>query len=298
VTKKNILLTGGGGQLGSTFSAFFKNSILNEKYELNSVDLEHMDFADDESILSALEFYTPSIILNCGAYTSVDNAEKECDLAFKINDLAVSVIAKWAKKNDSRLVHISTDFVFDGRREIPYKPGDHPNPLGIYGQTKLGGERHILRLLPENGIILRTSWLYSEFGQNFVKTMLALMSEKKELGVVGDQLGSPTSTHSLVKILFKIIENENSSGIFHWCDGAAISWYDFALEIQRQGFMEGILNRKIPIKRITTSSYPTLAERPSYSVLDCKTTLGEFKINNVDWKKELSEVVAVISKSS
>ncbi|MDG2422294.1 MAG: dTDP-4-dehydrorhamnose reductase [Gammaproteobacteria bacterium] len=292
---KRLLLTGCNGQLGSTFSALYKDSQLAGRYEFSSVDVEQVDFKNKESILSVLSLNNPSIIVNCGAYTSVDKAEEEPDAAFKINDLATTIIANWSKENGSRLLHISTDFVFDGAKNSPYEPSDETNPLGVYGNTKLGGERNIRNLLPKDGLILRTSWLYSEFGQNFVKTMLALMSKREEIGIVNDQIGSPTSTHSLVKILFKIIENENASGIYHWCDGAAISWYDFAVEIQKQGLRSGLLEKKIPVKPIPAAGYSTLAERPTYSVLNCEATLIEFGVPKVDWKKELNYVITAIA---
>jgi dTDP-4-dehydrorhamnose reductase len=297
VSKKKLLLTGCNGQLGSTFSALYKDSELGSLYEFSSVDVEQVDFMNKESILSILSLNNPSIIVNCAAYTSVDKAEEEPDAAFKVNDLATAIIANWARENGSRLVHISTDFVFDGAKEYPYKPNDETKPLGVYGNTKLGGERNIRNLLPKSGLILRTSWLYSEFGQNFVKTMLALMSERAEIGIVNDQIGSPTSTHSLVKILFKIIGNETASGIYHWCDGAAISWYDFAVEIQEQAMSRGLLQKKIPVKPIPAAGYSVLAKRPTYSVLDTKATLNKFDVVKVDWKKELNYVIRAIAKN-
>ena len=295
MTKEKVLLTGANGQLGSTFSNLFERSDLNVKYELQKVDIEDVDFTNIESICSVLSIYAPSIIVNCAAFTAVDKAEEEHDIASKVNDDAVAVMAKWAEEEQSRIIHISTDFVFDGSKKTPYMTTDATNPLGVYGKTKLSGEQHILKLLPDTGVIMRTSWLYSEFGQNFVKKMLALMVEKDKLSVVNDQVGSPTSTHSLVKILFKVIENKTASGIFHWCDGASISWYDFAVEIQEQSLEKGILLKKIPIRQIGTSAYPTLAERPEYSVLDINTTLNEFNTDEVNWKKELNRVIAVIA---
>ena len=296
MNKKKLLLTGCNGQLGSTFSALYRDSELVSQYEFSSVDIEQVDLMSKESILSNLSLNNPSIIVNCGAYTSVDKAEEEPDIAFKINDLAISIIADWVKDNGSRLIHISTDFVFDGAKESPYQPKDRTSPLGIYGMTKLGGERHIGDLLPKDGLVLRTSWLYSEFGQNFVKTMLTLMAERGEISIINDQIGSPTSAHSLVKVLFKIIENETSSGIFHWCDGASISWYEFALEIQEQAHNKGLLEKKIPVKPISSVDYSVVARRPAYSVLDCEATLSEFNVAVVDWKEELNNVITKIAK--
>ena len=238
-----LLLTGAEGQLGQTFQAYFSSSDLSQKYHLLTADIQEMDLRKKKSISDFLESNIPSLIVNCGAYTSVDTAELEVEAARKVNDHAVSCIARWASENSCRVIHISTDFVFDGRKTEPYSPCDETNPLGAYGETKLAGESHILELLPKRGLVLRASWLYSEYGHNFVKTMIELMKRKSELGVVNDQIGSPTSTHSLVRVLFSLIEHRTINGVFHWCDGAAISWYDFAIEIQRQALQKKLLKK-------------------------------------------------------
>jgi len=291
VIKEKLLLTGANGQLGHTFAQFFARSDLTNKYELQKIDIEEVDFTDSQSILSALSFYNPSTIINCGAYTAVDQAEKNEKLARKINDEAVAKMADWSHEKKSRLIQISTDFVFDGIKKSPYLPDDATNPLGVYGRTKLAGEKHILNHSGSGGVVLRTSWLYSEFCGNFVKTMLRLMKGKNELKVVNDQIGSPTSTHSLVGLLFRIINSRPISGVFHWCDGAEISWYDFAIEIQKQAFDNGILRSKIPIRAVGTSVYPTLAKRPRYSVLDRSKALVEFDLEDMSWQDELRRVI-------
>ncbi|MDG2140272.1 MAG: dTDP-4-dehydrorhamnose reductase [Gammaproteobacteria bacterium] len=297
MTKERLLLTGSKGQLGRTFTAFFAGSGLTNVYEIQEVDIEELDFTDRNSILSALSFYNPSTIVNCGAYTAVDHAEENEKLARKINDDAVAIMADWSRKEKSRLIHISTDFVFDGRKRKPYLPDDVTNPLGVYGKTKLAGEGYVLNRSGGVGVVIRSSWLYSEFCSNFVKTMLALMGNKKEIKVVNDQVGSPTSTHSLVRLLFSVIDNKLASGIFHWCDGAAITWYDFAVEIQKQAFDIGVLRSKIPIRAINTSAYPTLAKRPPYSVLDRKQTLNQFGIEVVGWREELRRVIGELARA-
>jgi len=295
VIKEKLLLTGANGQLGHTFAKFFARSDLTNKYELQKVDIEEIDFTDSQSILSALSFYNPSTIINCGAYTAVDQAEKNEKLARKINDDAVAKMADWSREKKSRLIQISTDFVFDGIKKFPYLPDDMTNPLGVYGRTKLAGEKHILNRSGSGGVVLRTSWLYSEFCSNFVKTMLELMKDKNEIKVVSDQVGSPTSTHSLVGLLVRIIDSRLTSGIFHWCDGAEISWYDFAVEIQKQAFDKGILRSKIPIRAIATSAYPTLAERPRYSVLDRNKAVAEFGVEDMSWQEELRRVISELA---
>ncbi len=289
-----LLLTGAEGQLGQTFQAYFSSSDLSQKYHLLTADIQEMDLRKKKSISDFLESNIPSLIVNCGAYTSVDTAELEVEAARKVNDHAVSCIARWASENSCRVIHISTDFVFDGRKTEPYSPCDETNPLGAYGETKLAGESHILELLPKRGLVLRASWLYSEYGHNFVKTMIELMKRKSELGVVNDQIGSPTSTHSLVRVLFSLIEHRTINGVFHWCDGAAISWYDFAIEIQRQALKCGLLAREIPIKPLTTEEYPTPAVRPSYSALNRGTALEKLGLEETNWQAELKAVVLQI----
>ena len=295
--KERLLLTGANGQLGHTFAQLFGRSNLTNIYELQKVDIEEADFTDNDSILSALSFYNPSTIVNCGAYTGVDQAEKNEKLARKINDEAVAKMADWSQEKKSRLIQISTDFVFDGIKKSPYLPDDTTNPLGVYGRTKLAGEKHILNHSGSGGVVLRTSWLYSEFSSNFVKTMLGLMKDKNEIRVVSDQIGSPTSTHSLVGLLFRIIDSRTTSGIFHWCDGAEISWYDFAVEIQKQAFDKGILRSKIPILATASSAYPTLARRPPYSVLDRNKAVAEFGLEDRSWQEELRRVIGELARA-
>ncbi len=289
-----LLLTGADGQLGQTFRANFLGSGLTQKYRLLSVDVQEMDLTKKGSISDYLDSHMPALIVNCGAYTSVDTAESEVEAARKINDEAVFYITRWASENSCRVIHISTDFVFDGRKREPYSPLDKTDPLGAYGATKLAGERHLLKLLPKQGVVLRASWLYSEYGHNFVKTMIELMRRKSELGVVNDQIGSPTSAHSLVRVLFRLIERCTISGVFHWCDGGIISWYDFAIEIQKQAHKVGLLAGEIPIKPLTTKEYPTVAMRPSYSALNRVTTLEKLEIHETNWQEELRAVVLQI----
>jgi dTDP-4-dehydrorhamnose reductase len=218
-------------------------------------------------------------------------------LARKINGDAVAVMADWSRKEKRRLIQISTDFVFDGRKRKPYLPNDATKPLGVYGKTKLAGEDYVLNRAGSGGVVIRSSWLYSEFCSNFVKTMIALMRKKNEIKVINDQFGSPTSTYSLVQVLFSIIVDRLVSGIFHWCDGAEITWYDFAVEIQKQAFDIGILGSKIPIRAVDTAAYPTLAKRPSYSVLDRKKTLTQCGAEGVGWKEELRRVIRELAQA-
>ena len=288
---EKLLLTGAKGQLGQTFLNHFDDCSLSTTYTPLALDKKELDLSKEDSLTSLLLSEKPSVIVNCGAYTAVDNAERELELAERINDQAVACISRWAAGNRCRVIHISTDFVFDGVKDKPYLISDPTRPIGVYGQTKLAGEKHILRLLPKTGVIIRTSWLYSEFGHNFVKTMIRMMTEKKELSIVSDQVGSPTSAHTLSRMLIKIIEHKKIFGILHWCDGASISWYDFATEIQKQALEYGLLQREVLLKPVKTEDYPTLAARPSYSVLDRTRTLHQLEISTIDWKAELGKVV-------
>ena len=291
MTMEKILLTGARGQLGQTFLPYFTQSSLSKRYSLIESDRNNMDLTKHESILSFLSLYKPSVIINCGAYTAVDNAETEFELATKINDEAVGHISTWASENDCRLIHISTDFVFDGAKGEPYEPSDLAVPSGAYGKTKFAGEERILKSLSDSSVIVRTSWLYSEFRHNFVKTMIRLMGEKSNLGVVSDQVGSPTSAHSLSQVLLKVLEHQGFSGILHWCDGASISWYDFALEIQKLAFRHGLLQREIALEPLMTEDYLSLADRPSYSVLDRSNTVEKLGVIATDWRVELEKVI-------
>jgi len=294
VTKKKLLLTGSIGQLGLTFSLLFKSSPLVHKFDLHEVDIDDFDLSDQQAIPSKLTSYSPSIILNCGAYTAVDEAEDKSELAERINADSVGLISNWCAENSCRLIHISTDFVFNGEKKTPYLPSDKTNPLGVYGRTKLEGEKHILRKLPNSGAIVRTSWLYSEFRNNFVKTMLDLMSKKAELNVVDDQIGSPTSTYSLSRVLMGLIQKEDLSGVYHWCDGASISWYEFAEQIKSYAMRQGKLNLHCRLRPVLTSDYPTKAQRPKYSVLDRSAIMNHLNIDKSEWQSELYEVISKI----
>ena len=264
------------------------------KFNLHEVDIDDFDLLDQQAIPARLTSFSPSIILNCGAYTAVDKAEDNRGLAERINADSVGIISNWCAENSCRLIHISTDFVFNGAKKTPYSPSDKANPLGVYGRTKLQGEKHILRDLPDSGAIVRTSWLYSEFRNNFVKTMLDLMNKKTELNVVADQIGSPTSTHSLSRVLINLIQREDLSGVYHWCDGASISWYEFAEQIKSCAMRQGIPNLNCRLRPVPTSDYPTKAQRPKYSVLDRSAIMDHLHIDKTEWQSELDKVISKI----
>jgi dTDP-4-dehydrorhamnose reductase len=259
----NVLIIGKSGQLASELVAEKPENI-----ELLCLGREEVDITSIESLNKSITEFQPNIIINASAYTAVDKAESEEKAAYAINQYAVQNIAKQAKKHKARLLHVSTDFVFDGEHNKAYQVDDNTNPCSVYGASKLAGEQEISQYYPENSAVIRTSWLYSSFGNNFVKTMIRLMREKSELGVVNDQIGCPTSANSLAKFLWKICVIEDINSIYHWSDYGVASWYDFAVAIQAIAYENKLLLTKIPIKPIPASSYPTPAARPSFSLLN------------------------------
>ena len=293
--KNNILITGAKGQLGRTLEHYWGDFGLAGNNELNLYDIGSLDLTIAGSVEKELNSLKPRTILNTAAYTSVDDAETDQDAAFAVNASAVATLAGWAASNDCFMVHISTDFVFDGSKSTPYLPTDNARPLSVYGSSKLAGEAALQSWLPDRHTIIRTSWLYSEYGENFVQTMLRLMNQKDELGVVADQVGSPTSTHSLVALLLTILGQGIKPGIYHWTDGASVSWYEFAKAIQQEAIDQGLLGRKIPIKPLTTKEYSAPAVRPAYSVLDRSKTLNDIGMRATDWQQELRLVIKQVA---
>ena len=292
MSKPLILLTGCLGQLGSTIQLHWGASQLSASHELLAVDIDQLDLTDAEDVSAYLNQLKPAVIINAAAYTNVDGAEADEDRAYAVNAEAVSSLVSWCAANPCRLMQVSTDFVFDGSQREPYKPDASPAPLSVYGASKLAGEKDILARLPQAGIIVRTSWLYSEFGGNFVKTMLRIMEGKPALKVVSDQIGSPTSAHTLTQFLFELIQSETSSGMYHWTDGGEMSWFDFAKEIYAQGKLAGLLANDVRISPIPSAEYPTPAMRPCYSVLDRSGSLALAGFEPQSWRSALQHVVS------
>ncbi len=255
-----------------------------------------LDISDPAQVQAVLDKAEPDCIVNTAAYTAVDKAESEPEQARRVNADAVANLARWCGANDSRLIHISTDFVFDGRAAAPYLPEDEPAPLGEYGRGKLAGEREVGKLPAGQGVVVRASWLYSEFGRNFVKTMLSLMAEREELAVVDDQHGCPTSAHSLAALIWRMVVLPARSGLYHWHDGGDMSWYEFALEIQDLGRAAGVLQSVAPIRPIASAAYPAAATRPAYSVMDRSRTLADFDMRERDWRPELIRVIGALAE--
>jgi dTDP-4-dehydrorhamnose reductase len=288
--KPIVLLTGAAGQLGKTIKGLWSQSGLADRYELHPVSRKQLDITSASDVAATLSKLNPAVVINCSAYTAVDKAESDQKNAYLVNEKGPENLAISCAHSSARLIHISTDFVFSGTFDKPITLTQLANPAGVYGASKRAGELAIMAQ-PGRAVILRTSWLYSPFNANFVKTMLRLMSERKSLGVVADQRGAPTSTLSLALAIFKVIDKPEVDGIYHWSDAADISWYDFAVAIQDSAVAAGLLNKAIPISPIKTSDYPTPAARPSYSVLDCSQTEADLGFQQFDWRTQLDQVV-------
>jgi dTDP-4-dehydrorhamnose reductase len=244
-----------------------------------------LDIADHDAVVRALAAARADWIVNAAAYTAVDLAEDQPAQANAVNDTAVGWIDGAARDAGSRLLHLSTDFVFDGESKRAYLPTDRTNPLSAYGSSKVGGERHVAA--GGTGIVLRTSWVYAANGKNFVLTMLRLMREKGQIGVVCDQIGAPTWAASDAAAIWGLIDSQAVPGIYHWTDLGVASWYDFAVAIQEEALTRGLLSRAISILPISSSEYPTKAKRPGFSVLDSAATRSLIQVQATHWRHNL-----------
>jgi len=275
----NILVTGSNGQLGSEIRELSAES-QNDFYFTyrNELDITNKDTVDGFCIQNNID-----VIINCAAYTAVDKAEEDEQNADKTNHLAVKNLAEIAKERNIKLIHVSTDYVFDGTHYKPYCENDRTNPNGVYGKTKLDGEKAMQEINPENSVIIRTSWVYSSYGANFVKTMLRLGKEKDTLGVIFDQVGTPTYAGDLAKTILNILPKiaNKKVEIYHYSNEGVLSWYDFAKEIMKMAKLECQIN---PIE---TKEYPTPATRPYYSLLNKSKIKKEYNISIPYWKDSL-----------
>ena len=249
-----------------------------------------LDITDAAAVQRAAGAHAPQWIVNAAAYTAVDAAESAPAAAQALNAAAVGFLAQAAKSAHARLVHLSTDFVFDGRASNPYEPDASTAPIGVYGATKLAGEQQALAD-GASSIVVRTSWVYAAYGQNFVRTMLRLMASKPELRVVCDQIGSPTWASGLAQVLWKMIDIDAPAGIHHWCDAGVASWYDFAVAIQEEALQRGILAQAIPVSPIRAAQYPTPAKRPAYSVLESARTRVLTGTPATHWRAQLRKML-------
>jgi dTDP-4-dehydrorhamnose reductase len=287
---KNILVTGGNGQLGSSLR---KIAPLIPGFSFAFIDYEDLDLTDAEKVSEFFNSRHTDYIINCAAYTAVDLAETQKEEAFAVNAGIPLLLAGIAVSHKIRLIHISTDYVYDGTLSVPHTENEPPAPASVYAHSKLEGEKPLWD--HSMAIIIRTSWLYGEFGKNFLKTMLRLGSERKELGMVFDQTGTPTYSGDLAKTLMDIIsfseKNEFIPGIYNYSNEGVCSWYDFATEIMIRG------GRNCHVKPIRTHEYPLPAKRPEYSVLDKSKIKRTFGIEIPHWKDSLSTALANLKKN-
>jgi dTDP-4-dehydrorhamnose reductase len=286
-----VLLTGREGQLGTALQASVPEGVI-----LIATGRSELDLADRAACRQAVREHRPDWVLNAGAYTAVDRAESEPDQALAINAGAPQAFAEALAETGGRLLQVSTDFVFNGAQGSPYRPDQALDPLGVYGATKAAGETAALAL--PGARVLRTSWVYGPVGKNFCLTMLRLHSAKaaagEPLGVVADQVGCPTATHTLAAACWRAIgigADPDGPSILHWSDAGAASWYDFAVAIGELGIAAGLLQQPAEVKPLTTADYPTPAQRPSYSLLDCSGSRLALGLNPLHWRVALGEVL-------
>jgi dTDP-4-dehydrorhamnose reductase len=283
-----VLIAGAGGQLGRALvDAAPPETVI--------IPLDHarLDISSFERVEQAMQEYCPDVVVNAAAFTAVDRAESEPENARRINVLGPRHLAIAASQIKARLIHVSTDFVFDGTSSVPYRPDSDTNPLNVYGMTKREGETEVLDLLPEHSVVLRTAWLYGAGGNNFVMRMLRMMKGCAPVRVVSDQIGTPTAVRSLAEVVLRIGARAGIRGVHHWTDAGIASWYDFAVAIAEEAAALKLLPRQVSVVPIAARQYPGSVRRPSFSVLDTSslTVLG---VERVHWRKQLRRVLQQI----
>ncbi|HIP81054.1 MAG TPA: dTDP-4-dehydrorhamnose reductase [Leucothrix mucor] len=283
---KKVLITGADGQLGFELQRTVPNG-----YECIVTDKDNLDITDADAVNAFISNQKPDVIINSAAYTAVDKAEEEVDLATAINATGAENLAQACKDNNIQFMQISTDFVFDGKGHTPYLVDSPAKPEGMYGITKQKGDELVQQILGDDAFIIRTSWLYSAHGNNFVKTMLRFMAEREELSIIADQIGTPTWANSLAQAVWVAVEN-NVTGMHHWSDAGVASWYDFAYAIMEEGVALGLLDKTITLNAITTADYPTPASRPCYSVMDKTTTWKALDKKSEHWRVALRQMMS------
>jgi dTDP-4-dehydrorhamnose reductase len=280
-----VLVTGAGGQVGKALARSRPEGI-----EAEFMDRAALDICDPDVVLASVRASRPDVILNAAAYTAVDRAENEPQQAHRVNGEGPAHLAGAAEKTNARLIHVSTDYVFDGLQSRPYKPDDRTEPLSVYGISKLEGERAVLRSRACQAV-LRTSWVYSGGERNFVGTILRVLKERREVSVVDDQIGSPTAAASVARALWRLCENEHVHGIHHWTDAGVASWYDFAVAVADLAMDLGLLPGGCRVHPIPSAQYPTPARRPRFSVLDKNATIAVLGMTPLHWRQVLSQVL-------
>lgn len=281
-----VLITGKGGQL-----AWELEKLAPQAIEVISVGIDELDITNESLVSEFITSIQPNLVINAAAYTAVDKAEENIATAYAVNELGTKYLANACKIINARILHVSTDFVFDGTTTKPYQTDATPNPINVYGASKLAGDVALQEILPETSVIVRTAWVYSVNGNNFVKSMLRLMQEKPQLGIICDQVGTPTWARGLAQWLWSVAIKPEISGIYHWTDAGVASWYDFAISVQELGIEKGLLKEAIPVLPIPTSAYPTPAKRPAFSVIDKSSAEKVAGIKTTHWRKQLSAMM-------
>lgn len=286
---KKILVTGAKGQLGTELQVLARSL---PQYVFLFTDKEELLIDDEEAVQRFFEEHKPSYCINCAAYTAVDRAETDKEVALKINGIAPGILASACRKHGAKFLHVSTDYVFDGQSSIPYTEDMPTGPINFYGISKLEGELNCLKEDPD-AIIIRTAWVYSEYGNNFVRTMIRLMGERDSINVVNDQVGAPTYAKDLAEVILHIITSGKwISGIYHYSNSGRISWFDFAVAIKEQ------INSACKVSGIPGSQYPTPAARPSFSLLDTTKIRETYSIIIPDWKDSLEYCIGRIRETA
>lgn len=288
--KKKVLITGATGQLGYELQRTAPDSV-----EVIAAGRTDLDISDAVAVNASVTKYKPIAIINAAAYTAVDKAEEEQEQATAINATGARNLAQVAADHGIKLLQVSTDFVFSGDAHSPIPVATSCQPQGFYGESKLQGEIAIQEILGDQAFIIRTAWLYSAHGNNFVKTMLRLMGSRDELGVIADQIGTPTWAHGLAEALWQALEVD-ATGIHHWTDAGVASWYDFAQAIMEEGEALGLLEKHISLTPLTTADYPTPASRPAYSVLDKTTTWQALGLSGEHWRVALRKMMTELTQ--
>lgn len=278
----NILVTGANGQLGNEMQVLARENLQHTYF---FTDVQELDICDEQAVYAYVSEHKINIIVNCAAYTAVDKAEDNVELCDKLNNIAPGYLARAAQANGAAMIQVSTDYVFDGTAHIPYTEEEPTCPASVYGSTKLAGEQNVMDHC-EKAMVIRTAWLYSIYGNNFVKTMIRLGQERDSLGVIFDQIGTPTYANDLAQTIFAAINKGVVRGIYHFSDEGVCSWYDFTIAIHR---LAGIASCKV--KPLHTADYPAKAPRPHYSVLDKTKIKDTFGIEIPHWEESLKRCI-------
>jgi dTDP-4-dehydrorhamnose reductase len=286
------LICGASGQVGRALVGSAPPGL-----ELKALTRQQLDISDATAVRAALDAFRPQLIINAAAYTAVDKAESEPALADAINAQGPRHLAEAAQAIEGcRLIHISTDYVFDGQAAEPYQPGDPTHPLSIYGRSKLAGEQAVLEVLADRAVVLRTAWVYAAQGRNFLLTMLRLMRERGAVRVVADQKGTPTAAGSIARALWRLSELPRVQGILHWTDDGIATWYEFACAIADDALAAGLLPHPVKVTPITTADYPTAAHRPANSVLDTRASAAQLQLKPEPWRRTLRATLAELAR--